>query len=62
MKPIEPEAVFDDIKFYHGFKRFLLKSNTKVVVEVGIVDTAHNLRKYIALSGQQLLSTHKKRG
>ena len=37
------------------FKRFLLKSNTKVAVEVEIVDTTHNLRKYIALSGQQLL-------
>ena len=47
-RPIEPEAVFGDIKFNHGFKRFRLKSNRKVKVEFGLVATAHNLRKYIA--------------
>jgi len=52
MRPIEPEAVFGDIKFNHGFKRFRLKSNSKVAVEFGLVATAHNLRKYIALGGQ----------
>ena len=46
-RPIEPEAVFGDIKFNHGFKRFRLKSNKKVKVEFGLVATAHNLRKYI---------------
>ena len=46
-RPIEPEAVFGDIKFNHGFKRFKLKSNRKVKVEFGLVATAHNLRKYI---------------
>ncbi len=49
MRPIEPEAVFGDIKFNHGFKRFRLKSNAKVSVEFGLVALAHNLRKYIAL-------------
>ena len=53
MRPIEPEAVFGDIKFNHGFKRFRLKSNSKVAIEFGLVATAHNLRKYIALNGQQ---------
>ena len=48
-RPIEPEAVFGNIKFNHGFKRFRLKSNTKVSVEWGLVAIAHNLRKYIAL-------------
>lgn len=48
-RPIEPEAVFGDIKYNHGFKRFRLKSNTKVKVEFGLVATAHNIRKYIAL-------------
>ena len=48
-RPIEPEAVFGDIKFNHGFKRFRLKSNVKVEVEFGLVALAHNLRKYIAL-------------
>ena len=48
-RPIEPEAVFGDIKQNHGFKRFRLKSNTKVKVEFGLVALAHNLRKYIAI-------------
>ena len=51
MRPIEPEAVFGDIKFNHGFKRFRLKSRVKVGVEFGLVALAHNLRKYIALGG-----------
>ena len=46
-RPIEPEAVFGDIKFNHSFKRFRLKSNEKVKVEFGLVALAHNLRKYI---------------
>ena len=46
MRPIEPEAVFGDIKFDHGFKRFRLKGNAKVGVEFGLVALAHNLRKY----------------
>ena len=49
MRPIEPEAVFGNLKFNHGFKRFRLKSNIKVNVEFGLVALAHNLRKYIAL-------------
>ena len=48
-RPIEPEAVFGDIKQNHGFKRFRLKSNVKVNVEFGLVALAHNLRKYIAI-------------
>ena len=47
-RPIEPEAVFGDIKFNHGFRRFRLKSNRKVKVEFGLVALAHNLRKYAA--------------
>ena len=43
-RPIEPEAVFGDIKYNHGFKRFRLKSNAKVKVEFGLVATAHNIR------------------
>ena len=44
-RPFEPEAVFGDIKFDHGFKRFRLKGNEKVNVEFGLVALAHNLRK-----------------
>ena len=46
-RAIEPEAVFGNIKFNHGFKRFRLKSAEKVSVEWGLVAIAHNLRKYI---------------
>lgn len=47
-RPIEPEAVFGDIKFNHNFKRFRLKSNIKVKIEFGLVALAHNIRKYIS--------------
>ena len=40
-------AVFGNIKFNHGFKRFRLKSTEKATVEWGLVAIAHNLRKYI---------------
>ena len=46
MRPIEPEAVFGDIKYDHGFKRFRLRGMAKVNVEFGLVTLAHNLRKY----------------
>ena len=49
-RPIEPEAVFGDIKFNHGFKRFHMRGHKKVTVEFGLIAIAHNLRKYIASS------------
>ena len=49
-RPIEPEAVFGNIKFNHGFRRFHLKSHEKVNVEFGLIALAHNIRKYIMLS------------
>lgn len=52
-RPIEPEAVFGDIKFNHGFKRFRLKSNAKVSIEFGLVAVAHNIRKYIAVKSAE---------
>ena len=55
-RPIEPEAVFGDIKFNHGFKRFRLKSAGKVNVEFGLVALAHNLRKYAAHVRDGLMS------
>ena len=48
-RPIEPEAVFGNIKYNHGFRRFHLKSNRKVEIEFGLVALAHNIRKYISL-------------
>ena len=52
-RPIEPEAVFGDLKFNHGFKRFRLKSNRKVNVEFGLVAVAHNLRKYMTAKAEK---------
>ena len=48
-RPTEPEAVFGNIKYNHGFRRFHLKSNRKVETEFGLVALAHNIRKYISL-------------
>ena len=45
-RPIEPEAVFGQIKSDHGFRRFRMRSLEKVSVEFGLVALAHNLRKY----------------
>ena len=53
-RPIEPEAVFGDIKFNHGFRRFRLKSTKKVKVEFGLVALAHNLRKYSAILSDRM--------
>ena len=69
-RPIEHEAVFVDIKFNHGFRRFRLKSNRKVRVEFGLVALAHNLRKSSAIlsermmggGGGEILPFHKRRG
>ncbi len=54
-RPIEPEAVFGDIKFNHGFRRFRLKSNREVRVEFGLVALAHNLRKYSAILSERMM-------
>jgi len=51
MRPIEPEAVFGDLKFNHGFKRFRLKGYEKVGIEFGLVSLAHNIRKYAKTLG-----------
>lgn len=39
------EPVFANIKNNHGFKRFLLRGKEKVLIEVGLLALAHNLRK-----------------
>jgi hypothetical protein len=44
-RPIEPEAVFGQIKYYCDFKRFMLKTLPKVSIEFGYVALAHNLLK-----------------
>ena len=49
MRPIEPEAVFGQIKDAHSFRRFHLRSIPKVNVEFGLVAMAHNIHKLAKL-------------
>jgi len=44
-RPVEPEAVFGNIKNNHGYRRFLLRGMEKVSVEAGLLSLAHNLAK-----------------
>ena len=48
-RPIEPEAVFGQIKDAHHFRRFRLRSMPKVNIEFGLIAMAHNLRKLAKL-------------
>jgi len=40
------EAVFGNIKHNMNFKRFMLRGIHKVNMEIGLIATAHNLKKY----------------
>ena len=44
-RPIEPEAVFGNIKNNHNFSRFMLRGIEKVEIEAGLLSIAHNLAK-----------------
>lgn len=44
-RPVEPEAVFGNIKNNHGYRRFLLRGMDKVSIEAGLLSLAHNLAK-----------------
>lgn len=48
-RPIEPEAVFGQIKDAHHFRRFRLRSLPKVNIEFGLIAMAHNLQKMAKL-------------
>jgi len=39
------EPTFGDIKHNMGFRKFLLRSKPKVVIEVGLISMAHNIKK-----------------
>ena len=56
-RPIEPEAVFGQIKFNNKFNRFTLKGLEKVTIEFGLVAIAHNLRKIVAKALLSVLKT-----
>ena len=44
-RPIEPEAVFGQLKFNNKFNRFTLRGLSKVSLEFGLMAIGHNLRK-----------------
>lgn len=47
-RPIEPEAVFGQMKSNNKFNRFTLRGLPKVEIEFGLMVLAHNLRKLTA--------------
>ena len=50
-RPADVEAVFGNIKWNKGFKRFLLRGKKKVEIEIGLVALAHNIAKMGVLRG-----------
>lgn len=44
-RPVEPEAVFGQIKFNNRFNRFTLRGLSKTEIEFGLIAISHNLRK-----------------
>ncbi len=52
-RPIEPEAVFGQIKYNNHFKRFSYRGQTMVKAEFATIATAHNIRKYIRIMEMQ---------
>lgn len=49
MRPIEPEAVFGQIKYDGGFRRFHYRGNRLVKAEFATLAIAHNIRKLAKL-------------
>lgn len=47
-RPIEPEAVFGQLKSNNRFNRFSLRGLPKVEIEIGLMAIGHNLRKLVA--------------
>lgn len=47
-RPIEPEAVFGQIKYDNGFKRFHYRGERLVKAEFATIAVAHNIRKMIS--------------
>jgi hypothetical protein len=47
-RPIEPEAVFGQMKSNNKFNRLTLRGLPKVEIEFGLMALAHNLRKMAA--------------
>jgi len=47
-RPIEPEAVFGNMKGNHSFRRFRLKGRGKVGIEIGLLALGQNIRKIVS--------------
>jgi len=47
-RPIEPEAVFGQLKSNNRFNRFSFRGLSKVEIEMGLMAIGHNLRKFVA--------------
>ena len=62
-RPIEPEAVFGQLKSNNKFNRFTLRGLSKVNIEFGLMAIGHNLRKWATkadfLSNLNVLSGSK---
>ena len=53
-RPVEPEAVFGQIKYDGGFRRFHYRSKELVEAEFATLATAHNIRKMAsAINGER---------
>lgn len=53
MRPIEPEAVFGQLKYDGGFKRFHYRGNRLVRAEFATLAIAHNIKKMVAFSASR---------
>ena len=49
MRPVEPEAVFGQIKYDGGFKRFRYRGGALTSAEFATVSIAHNIKKMISV-------------
>ena len=49
MRPVEPEAVFGQIKYDGGFKRFRYRGSALTSAEFATVAIAHNIKKMISV-------------
>ena len=47
-RPIEPEAVFGQIKYDNSFKRFHYRGKRLVKAEFATITVVHNIRKMIS--------------
>ena len=52
-RPVEPEAVFGQIKYDGNFKRFHYRGNRLVRAEFATLAIAHNIKKLTALSASK---------